>query len=99
MSDTQDTTTEDRNESFREKMRRDHFPVEKGDNQQDDDYQAELNAERVGDMRERDVKWPEVDSQEALDERIDQEQSDKEQRIRDAAREADEEAAASADNG
>lgn len=103
MSDTQDTTTEDTglpdtDELYREPMRRDHFPVEKGDNQQDLDYQAELAAEENAEMRERNVKWPEVDSQEALDAKIDEQQTDKDKRILEAAREADE-AARDAANG
>lgn len=96
MSDTQETTDTglpDEEDTFREPMRRDHFPIEKGVNQQDLDYQAELIADNQADLREQNVKWPEVDSQEALDAKIDEEQTDKEQRMIDAAREADEAAA------
>ena len=94
---TQDTGLPDEEDTYREPMRRDHFPIEKGVNQQDMDYQAELAAEENADMRERNVKWPEVDSQEALDAKIDEEQTDKDQRILDAAREADEAARDAAD--
>jgi len=98
MSDTNTTPASgqpDESESYKEPMRRDHFPIEKGDNQQDADYQAELAAED-NDLREQNVKWPEVDSQEALDEKIDEEQSDKEQKLIDAAREFDESARSAA---
>ena len=40
-------------------------------------------------MGERDVKWPEVDSQEALDAKIDEAQTDKDDKMIEAAREAD----------
>lgn len=97
--DANDTGLPDEDELYREPMRRDHFPNPKGDNQQDDDYTAEIAAEENREMAERNVKWPEVDSQEALDAKIDEEQSDKEKRLREAAREFDEEARAAATSG
>jgi hypothetical protein len=77
----------DEQDTWKEPMRRDHFPVEKGDNQQDDDYLAEFG--NPSGLSEQNVKWPEVDSQEALDDKIDEEQTDKADKIRDAARDAD----------
>lgn len=94
MTNTQDNPdtglTEEAAEANAEKMRRDHFPVEKGDNQQDMDNTGDY-ANPSG-LSERDVKWPEVDSQEALDAKIDEAQTDKEQRILETAQEADAEA-------
>lgn len=87
--DLTDTTAE-AEDSFSEKMRRDHFPEVPGDNQQDMDDTGDY-ANPSG-LSERDVKWPEVDSQEALDAKIDEAQTDKDQRIHDVARDADREA-------
>jgi hypothetical protein len=81
------TDLSEQDEANADKVRRDHFPEEPGDNQQKLDNTWET-ANPSG-LSERDVKWPEVDSQEALDQKIDEAQTDKDDKMVEAAREAD----------